>query len=203
MTVDIADSLERAWVVLQAKGVGEAEFAALLGLGRRDVFPLSGAPDWGAVMDLLGDGSGNTLGSAAPLGGRGESPIKAMLQALTHPGDLSGALAQRVQQGTADTNTDPVRLNGVIDESFQALEYLGLVRRLAAELNVDIRFIVVPGQADTYVAAPVSQLVFVDPAQILLHPTEHKATVTWVQNGVSDTDTFDLDRSGATPCRDR
>ena len=198
-TVDIAECLERAWVTLQTEGVDEAGFAALLGLGRRDVFPLSGAPNWEAVMDLLGDGSGNTLGSASPLGGRGESPIKAMLQALTHPGDLSGALAQRVQLGSADTNTDPVRLNGVMDESFQALEYLGLVRELATALNVDIRFIVVPGQADAYVAAPVSQLVFVDPAQILLHPTTHEATVTWVQNGVSSTDTFELDRSGPTP----
>ncbi len=196
-SLDMADVLQRAWAILQTHGVDETAFADLLGLGRRDVFPRSGTPDWRNVMSLLNDGQ-----TGGPdYGGRGESPIKAMLKVLTQPSALASApaLAQRVQQGPADTNTDPVRLNGVMDEDWQALEYLGLLRELASKLNVDIRFIVAPERADAYVTAPVAKLVFVDPADIVIDPADHQATVTWTQNGVQSSGTFDIDHAGAAP----
>lgn len=193
--VKIDDSLVRACDLLcpnHSKEEHEA-FAEYFGLTRKDIF-VKGKLDPRLLMGLIGDGSINSTGRAVnDFGATGESPIKAMLFALTHPAALKGQLQQRVAQGKSDPNKDPVRLNGVMDESFQGLEYLALVRALGDHLGVDLRFIVAPHHVKEYQSNPVDKLVFIDAADLQLSETSQEATVTYEQGGVTHTQKIPLE----------
>lgn len=193
--VKIDDSLMRACDILCPNHSKEEHqaFAEYFGLDRKDIFD-KGKLDARLLMALIGDGSPGSTGRVVdPFGAKGESPIKAMLYALTHPAALKGQLQQRVAQGKNDPNKDPVRLNGVMDESFQGLEYLELVRALGDHLNVDLRFVVAPHHVNEYQANPVDKLVFIDAADIQLSETSQEATVTYEQGGVQRTETIQLE----------
>ena len=111
---------------------------------------------------------------------------------MTHPSVLRGPLKQRIAQGKNDTSTDPVRLNGVMDESFQGLEYLEVVKALGKKLNVDLRFIIAPFDGAQYANNPISKLVFVDADAIVIDPTLQEAEVTYEQGGQVQKATFTL-----------
>ncbi len=201
--VKVDESLVKAWHMLCPNDSREERdaFADLLGVDRKDIFDANGLMPK-RLMGLLGDGT-NSAGMTATsdFGGKGESPIKAMLFALTHPSSLKGDLQQRVSQGKSDPNKDPVRLNGVIDESFQGLEYLELVRALGDHLGVDLRFIVVPYSGGDYASNPMSKLVFIDAADIQVSDSAQEATVTYEQAGVQKTEKVSLDFPDMAPGR--
>lgn len=125
-------------------------------------------------------------------GNSGESSLKAILTVLTHPEDLpvDHPLRIRIEQGEKDPNQDPIRLNAVADEPEQGLEYLELVKALAATLHVDVRIIAVPtDNAPAIQQDPIGSLIFVDVEGLQLDPATGHAQVPYTQNGQQQTTT--------------
>jgi hypothetical protein len=189
---DMQDALDRAYAILYPDDTRDDRraFAELFDLDRGDIFTRDGL-DTSALTRLLGDGAGVGFGAV------GESPLKAMLLVLTHPEALpvGSPLRTRLELGSGDPSSDPVRLNGVADEPEQSPEYLRLVTALAEALGVDARIVFVPTRGADYAVDPVGNLLFVDLEDIVVND-DNTATVTYTQGGSERTDTVPISGAG-------
>ena len=89
-----------------------------------------------------------------------------------------------------------MRLNAVADEPEQSLEYLEVVRALAAKLNVDVRIIAVPTDGRANIQQdPVGNLIFIDLDGVNINP-DNTATVSYVQGGVPQTEDIRITNPG-------
>ena len=188
---DISEALRRAYKTLHPKDKRQDQkaFAALFGLKRRDIFDRNGL-NADSLRRFIGDGSGTGYGA------RGESGLKAMLMVLTHPELLPAGDPMRVhlEKGTGTPGEAPIRLNAVVDEEEQSLEYLEVVKALAAALSVDVRFVAVPtGRVPGNL---VDQLIFVDLDDIHIDDSGN-ATIDYEQGGVEQRKTVEVDKVGS------
>jgi hypothetical protein len=199
---DVSDALVRAYKILHPDNTREdrKEFAALFAANPRDIFDRKKLnPRW--LMGLIGDGSGRSFG----FGGKGESALKTMLLVLTNPQALPAGhpLRNRLEMGESDPNKEPVRLNAVADEPEQSLEYLELVKALAAELGVDVRIIAVPtDKGADFDANPVGNLIFIDLDDIVINP-DNTVDLSYEQAGTPQTEQVNMTGGGspASPSR--
>jgi len=190
-TVDIGKALTDAYKVLHPDNTRKDQkaFAALFGLKRGDIFDRSGQLNAAALRRFIGDGSGIGYGA------KGESGLKIILLVLTNPQLLPPGDPLRVllENGSGTPGVDPVRLNVVMDEEEQSLEYLALVQALAKELGVDVRLIAVPtGKIQGNL---LDQLVFIDIDDISIDDSGN-ATIHFVQGGLPQTKTVAVDGIG-------
>jgi hypothetical protein len=196
---DMQETLTRAYTKLYPANTrpDQKAFADLFAVSRSDIFDENGL-DALALTRLIGDGT------SAGYGARGESPLKAMLFVLTHPESIptDDPLYDRITKGSKDTNTDPVRLNGVADEPEQSLEYLKLVQALADALHVDARLIFVPTKRADYAVDPVGNLLFVDLDGLEVRD-DNTVEVTYMQGGSEHVDVIPISGAGSAGSSNR
>lgn len=187
---DMSQCLKEVYKTLHPadKRADRKAFAARFNLKVSDIFDGSGFQPRN-LMFHIGDGGG------AKFGATGESSLKTMLFVMTHPEELPAGnpLRERLERGTDDPNKDPVRLNGVADEPEQSLEYLGLVKDMAAELGIDTRIIFVPTDPAAYQVDPVGKLVIVDLENLEIDDQTNVANVTYSQGGKEHTAIIPID----------
>ena len=116
---------------------------------------------------------------------------------LTHPEMLpeGDPLRTQLERGSRAPGEEGARLNAVVDEPEQSLEYLSVVQALAEALNVDVRFLATPtGGRGSGLA---TQLQLIDIEDISINASG-QATVQFTQAGIEHTRTVDVDgyRSG-------
>lgn len=190
-TVDIGKALEDAYKLLHPDNTrgDQKAFAALFGLKRSDIFDRSGKLNTPTLRRYIGDGSGVGYGA------KGESGLKIILLVLTNPSLLPPGDPLRIllENGSGTPGVEPVRLNVVMDEEEQSLEYLMLVQALAKELGVDVRLIAVP--TGKVAGNLLDQLVFIDVNDISIDASGN-ATIHFVQGGVPQTKTVPVDGIG-------
>lgn len=125
----------------------QAHFAELLGLPPDDIFSGNGQLNGDKVMRLLGDTRGESQDSE--MGSTGEAAFKGIITTLLFDPDYS--------EGS--------RMNVLIDEPLQDMEYLRLAQSMAEARGVDVRFISMPtrieNERDLEVDAE-GYMVFVD-----------------------------------------
>lgn len=101
-------------------------FAELLGLPSQQIFDNRGNLKGDDVMDLLGDNRGSLFNRS--VGATGEAAFKGVITSLLY-----------------DTDYAPGnRMNVLVDEALQDMEYLALAQALATAKGVDVRFIAAP-----------------------------------------------------------
>lgn len=123
------------------------DFAELLGVEAGQIFDSNGRLDGDKLMKELGDIRNDS--DHREYGATGEAGLKGVLIGLLFDPDYQ--------------NHDGTRMNVVLDEPIQDLEYLRLAQKLAEAREVDVRFVVVPKDPSlNFRANPQAEMVFID-----------------------------------------
>lgn len=148
---DFSNVLTDAYQTLSSPDKSSAEnqqaFADLLGVPASQIFNRQGQLEADPLMDMLGDQSG--VLSGRNIGSTGEAAFKGIITTLLFDQDY----------------TDKSRMNVLIDEPLQDMEYLKLAQALAEAKGVDVRFISMPTNPESTEAVeknPEDFMIFVD-----------------------------------------
>jgi len=191
--VDLGTALERAYRLLHPDDTRKdrVAFAALFGLQQQYIFHKDGL-DGRQLRLQIGDDAPGSARKRRAYGAKGESGLKGFLMVLTHPEMLPAddPLRAQLEQGTGTPGEQHTRLNAVVDEPEQSLEYLAVVQALGRELGVDLRFV---ATATTSVGGQrATQLQLIDIEDISID-RDGEATIRFTQAGIEQTRTVEVD----------
>ena len=189
--LDLGEALKRAYRLLHPEDTNKDReaFAALFGLRTRDAFSEAGL-EVARLRAEIGDDASTR--SRKGYGAPGESGLKGFLMVLTHPELLPEGDPLRVQLegGSRAPGEQDARLNAVVDEPEQSLEYLAVVQALAAQLGVDVRFVATPTSVRLGSSAAQLQLINIEDIAI---DDRGRATVHFTQAGIAHTREVEVD----------